>query len=148
MLIVPSGHIREPVFGFIQRFLRFLTEIPRTVPVHIYLSHKCLQPGLFQQIHQLHRRRAVHSGEYAGPGRGAPLQVLCEDPVRASGIIRVFIPGFLRKCILFQPVQKFLIHPESAERILGCVDMQIRKPRGKCRPRSRPCTQDSCARRR
>ena len=24
MLIVPSGHIPEPVFGFIQRFLRFL----------------------------------------------------------------------------------------------------------------------------
>ena len=122
-------YILDPLQRLICRLLRLLTDIIRTVAVHIYFAHIGVKSALLQQIHKKKCCRTVHRGKDTGSRRSTVLKILRKDPVGLLRIISFFEFSLLRERIYLKPLQKFHIHPKSPVGILRRMDMKIHKSR-------------------
>ena len=65
----------------------------------------------------------------AGSRCRAVKQIIQKNFIRLFCVFRILILFLFREGMGIQPVDQFLIHPQSPERVLGCMDMQVNQSR-------------------
>ena len=121
---------------FCQILLRFLQGILcglgkkfRRIAVHVHLSHIAIHSFLFHFIKEIVCGLTVNGCKNIGMEGTMAEHIIYKCVVAVFRILHILKTGFLRKCIMIQPVGKQTVHTDSALYILGSVHMKIGKSR-------------------
>ena len=116
-------------FGLVQRFFCSLNKKLRRITVHVYFSNITVHSFFFHFIEEIIGCITMNGCKYICMKSTMENHLIYKSVIAVFGILHTLKTGFLRKCIMIQPVRKQTIHTDSTLYILSTMYMKI----GKCR---------------
>ena len=116
-------------FCFSQGIFCCLNEKLRRITIHIDFSYKTIHALFFHFPEQIVCCLTMDGSKNIGMKCSMTNHIIHKSIITLLCIRQIFKSGFLRKCVMIQPIGKKTIHAYSTLHILWTMHMQIRKSR-------------------